>query len=317
MSKHKHKHKEPKMSTLEELEALYVSQDSPINPCNVYKKKGTGYNFYLTIRDRIPGWWEEFNSELDSHNRLKYTTIGDFIKKKTDKSIERKYLHQMFGPASNRNEDVPWLGNWEKRRSAGFGVLDDSNKIKPLIKVIQNNMAAVESIKSLTPVLVEELVQYTALQKQVHEAFAGKAFIRDKSADDKKNASRFEAYKLMLWSLSELKIKIVNQIMRVHGVNPSKPEMMREIAQIAGGVGAAAAITGIAAGQRIPGLGQAMQLPDGSAAITPYTYDAIKLAEHLTRHAHTFKKPLPPDIEGEVVTTKEEKRSHKGNGKVV
>jgi hypothetical protein len=216
----------------------------------------------------------------------------------------------MIGPQHKREEDceVPWLGDWDKRRRNGFGVLDNPEKIKPLIKMIKNNMAAVESIKSLTPVLVEELVQYDYLQKQVHEAFAGKAF-GSGPATHKKNKERFEAYKLMLWSLSELKIKLVGEIMRVHGVDPKLPQQMREMAQIAGGVGAAAALTGLAAGQ-INGV----RSTDGTT-IAAYTYDSIKLAEHLTRHAHTFRKPLPVTLDQDLVEEEDSSSSSsKANG---
>lgn len=306
MHKHKHKHKiepvEPKMSTLDELEALYSAQEPPINPPNGYKKSvrksghkpGDGWMFYSRIRESLAEWWEEFNGTLDHHGRLKYDSIRSFIKHKIRSREEQERLYQMIGPCSKREEkcDVPWLGDWEKRRLNGFGVLENPEKIRPLIKIIQNNMQAAESIRSLTPVLVEELVQYSALQKQVHQAFAGQAFMKGRSADDKKNVGRAKTYQTMLWALTELKLKIVHEIMRVHGVDPNVPQQMRDMAQIAGGIGAAAALTGIAASQsgRLGGIG--VPSADGSV-IAPYTYDAIKLAEHLTRHAHTFKKPGP------------------------
>jgi hypothetical protein len=320
--KHKRRHKDdtPKMTTLQELEELYTSVGSPIEPINGYSKKNPtsdGWKFYQKVREKLPAWWEEFNGDLDSDGRLKYTSIRRFIKHKTGRSREQLYLHEMIGPADKHDSEVPWLGDWEKRRRNGFGVLDNPGKIRPLIKVIQNNMAAAESIKSMTPILVEELVQYSAIQKQVHEAFAGQAFGKGK-ANDKHNVSRFETYKTMLWALTQLKINIVHEIMRCHGVDPNAPQQMREMAQIAGGIGAAAALTGLAAGQRgIAGVTGGVVSTDGTT-IAPFTYDAIKLAEHLTRHAHTFKKPLP-SIEGEGSIHEEDPSasasSSKSNGK--
>jgi hypothetical protein len=319
-SMHKHKHKkehrskDPKMSTMDELELLYTSAEAPINPTNGYKKPdkaGDGYLFYQKIREYLAEWWEEFNGDLDNYGRLKYETIRGFIKSKTKSEKQRAYLYQMLGAVAKREEgcQVPWLGDWEKRRRCGFGVLDQPEKIKPLVKMIQNNMQAAESIKSLTPILVSELVQYDALQKQVHEAYAGKGFGSGK-ADDKRNVSRFNQYKSMLWALSELKITIIGEIMRVHGVDPKTPQQMRDMAAMAGGIGAAAAITGLAA-QQAGILG--VRSTDGSV-VAPYTYDAIKLAEHLTRHAHTFKKPLPPIIEAEVDSSSSSSKSN-GHGK--
>src|SRR5580692_7564430 len=305
MSKHKHRSKKedkyPKMATLEELESLYISGDSPTVPVNGYKelkagdkkRVSVGYKFYEKVRGHLAEWWEEFNGTLDHHGRLKYATIREFIRKKTSSQAEQYHMYQMIGPApKHESRDVPWLGDWEKRRRNGFGVLDNPEKIRPLIKVIQNNIAAAESIKSLTPILVEELVQYSALQKQVHEAFAGQSFVRGRSADDKKNVSRHKTYTTMLWALTELKLKIVHEIMRVHGVDPNVPQQMRDMAQIAGGIGAAAALTGIAASQS-GRLGAGGVVSSDGTVIAPYTYDAIKLAEHLTRHAHTFNKPGP------------------------
>lgn len=317
MHKHKHRHKEskdPKLSSMEEMELLYTSTEAPISPVNGYRKpdnkagRNDGYQFYTKIKSSLAEWWEEFNGDLDHHGRLKYDTIRGFIKSKTKNDKQREYLYQMLGPVAKREEGciVPWLGDWEKRRRCGFGVLDQPEKIKPLVKMIQNNMQAAESIKSLTPILVGELVQYDALQKQVHEAYAGKAF-RSGDATDKKNVGRFNQYKTMLWALSELKLKIIGEIMRVHGVDPNVPQQMRDMAAMAGGIGAAAAITGLAA-QQAGALG--VRSSDGSV-VAPYTYDAIKLAEHLTRHAHTFRKPLPPIIEAE---EKEEESSSKTNG---
>ncbi len=311
--KHKHKHKavQPKMTTLQDLEALYTAGDAPVNPVNGFKKPSkpnSSWKFYESVRNHLPEWWEEFNGELDHHGRLKYDTIRQFIKTKTRKREEQTFLIQMLGPASKHETEVPWLGDWERRRNNGFGVLSNPEVLKPLIKTIQNNMAAAESIKSLTPILVEELVQYSALQKQVHQAFAGRAFAGGR-ADDKRNVGRFDVYKKMLWALTELKIKIVAEIMRCHGVDPNTPQQMREMAQIAGGIGAAAALTGIAAGQ-ISGV----RSSDGSM-VAPYTYDAIKLAEHLTRNAHTFKKPLPV-LDGEGMLHEDPSSSaSKANGK--
>jgi len=319
--KHKHHHRskeEPKVTPLAELEELYAATDPPIIPRNGYNpqnKLGTGYKFYTKIREYLAAWWEEFNGDLDKYGRLKHATLRHYIKHKTHKEAERVWLHQMLGPSSTRPEvcAVPWLGDWEKRRRCGFGVLDQPEKIRPLIKMIANNMQAVESIKSLTPVLIEELLQYNSLQKQIHEAFAGQAFLKSGKADEKNNTSRFNTYKTLLWSVTELKIKVIAEIMRVHGVNPNTPEQMRDIAQIAGGVGAAAALTGLAAGQRSLGIG--VPSSDGSM-IAPFTYDAFKMAEHLTRHAHTFKKPLSaPVIEQEVEEEDSSSSSSKSNGK--
>jgi hypothetical protein len=314
MGHHKHKHKkDPKMTTLESMEALFSAQEPPIE--SDYKKPakaGKGWLFYQQVKNSLNEWWEEFNGSLDHHGRLKYTTAREFVKHKVNGQVNQNLLYKMIGPVAKREEgcEVPWLGDWEKRRRHGFGVLDNPDKIKPLLKVIQNNINAAESIRSLTPVLVEELVQYNQLQRQVHEAFAGQAFVRGKASDDKKNMSRFNAYKAMLWALSELKIRIVHEIMRCHGVDPNLPQQMRDMAQIAGGIGAAAALTGIAASQsgRL-GPVSGVVSSDGTM-IAPYTYDALKLAEHLTRHAHTFKKPGP----WEKVIDAEEVEEPKKNG---
>lgn len=311
---HRHKSKQPKMSTLEELELLYTSTAPPINPPNGYEKpdkaRAKGYKFYTEIKGKLASWWEEFNGELDEHGRLKYDCVRQFIKRKVTGEEKRCYLYQMIGPVHAREEksEVPWLGDWDKRRSCGFGVLEQPEKIKPLIRAIKSNLVAAESVKSMTPLLVEDLSSISYLQSKVHEAFAGQPFLKGKSADDKRNVARFNTYKALLLALTQAKILCIDQIMKLHGVDPLHPEQMREMAQIAGGIGAAAALTGMAASQAgISGVRSA----DGST-IAPYTYDAIKLAEHLTRHAHTFRKPLPPVIDAEI--SEEDASSSKANG---
>ena len=332
--KHKHRSKHPKMTPLEELDML-SSSEPPINPVDGYaeldvkgkfsKNKqydGTkGWKYYHTVRESLPEWWEEFNGSLDKYGRLKYATIREFIKTKAHKNEEIKFLYAMIGPVHRRTEvdkGVPWLGDWEKRRRNGYGLLDSPEKVKPLLKVIRENLAAADSIRALAPFLAEELVQYSALEKQVHEAFAGKAFLRSREAHDKKNISRFDVYRKMLAALTEMKVRVIHELMRVYGVDPDTPQQMREMVQMAGGIGAAAALTGIAAGQQIPGLGQSVPVPGGTG-IAPYTYDAFKLAEHLTKHAHTFKKPLPTTLDADPSSFEEEEDAskHKGNGKVV
>lgn len=330
---HKHKHRSHnKMSTLEEMDNLLSAPDYPINPVNgsrdwilAASKPNSpnykGYKYYEKVRESLPEWWEEFNGDLDSHGRLKYVTIRAFIKSKTSKKEEQHYLYQMLGPVKKHDkQEAPWLGDWEKRRRNGFGLLDNREKIKPLLKIIKENLAAADSIKALAPFLADELVQYSNLQNQVHEAFASRAFLNGKDANDKKNIARFDCYRVMLAGLTEIKFKVIREIMRIHGVDPDTPQQMREMVAMAGGIGAAAALTGIAASQGAqlslpPGFGGNVNTPNGPV-IAPYTYDALKLAEHLTKHAHTFNKPLPPTIEADP-SDLEDKPKHKGNGKVV
>lgn len=316
------KHKHHKVHSLEEMD-MYSTSDIPINPIvdrpsgKKYKGMNKGWTYYDAIRQLLPEWWEEFNGDLDGYGRLKFTTIRLFIKSKTNKHDEQRYLYQMLGPVNkHQNSEVPWLGDWDKRRRNGFGLLDNSDKIKPLLKAIKENLAAADSIKSLVPFLLDDLVQYSNLQKQIHEAFAGKAFLREKHADHQSNRLRFETYKQMLAACTALKVKVSKEIMRLYGVDPDTPQQMRDMVQMAGGIGAAAALTGIAAGQQVPGLGTGIQTPNGTM-VAPYTYDALMLAQQLTRHAHTFKKPLPQVIDAERDPSDYEDRKSKSSGKIV
>lgn len=322
MSKKKHKSKHrPVFTKPPELDEMYDSVPPPINPVNGFAKSANknseGYQFYRKIRDFLPEWWEEFNGDLDKDGRLKYNTLKKFIASKTTRRKEQIWLHAMCGSATihDNHTDVPWLGDWENRRKTGYGVLDDPQKIKLLAKAIKNNVAATEAVRAITPVLMDNLVYYSNLEKQVHEAFVGRAFLGGK-ANSLENQSRFRMYKGMLKSCLKLKLRAIRGIMRLHGVNPEQPEVMRDMAQIAGGIGAAAALTGIAAGQRIPGLGTAVPAPGGGTQIAAFTYDAMLLAQQLTRHAHTFKRPLPATIEGETTgkPQDEEEESSKTNG---
>lgn len=288
----------------------------PINPIESQRNKidanSKAYTYYRKIQERLPDWWEQFNGKLDKNGRLKYGTIRDFILSKVTRgSKEYGWLLKMIGPDQKpepgEKRIVPWLGDWERRRQTGFGVLDNMEKVKPLVEAIQKNLEAAESIRSFAPLHLSDVMLYQKMIEQVQEAFSGKIFL-DGDPLSSKNIARFKAYQSMVKTLVLMKQRIGLEWIRVHGVDPMNPHEMRDMVQLAGSIGGAAMLTGIAAGQRM------VQGPNGQTVMQPrFTDDALLLAEHLTQHAHTFKKPLPT-IEAEVLPQKDEKKE-KTNGK--
>lgn len=309
----------PQRINTDELDSL-LEMGIPINPLESQAagvkvdKDCKGYRYYKSIQEKLPDWWEEFNGKLDKTGRLKYATIRSFILRKVPSrgSSEYRWLLRMIGPDRKPEEgikkEVPWLGDWEKRRATGFGVLDNMDKVKPLIEAIKNNLDAAESIKSFAPLHLSDVLLYEKLIQGVLQAFGGKLFLDEEDPLSSKNKARFKAFTGMIKPLVLMKHKISHEWIRVHGVDPFNPHEMRDMVQIAGQIGGAAMLTGIAAGQRFAqGTNGQQLLPENGI-----TQDALLLAQHLTQHAHTFKKPLPV-IDAEPVA-KDEKQE-KTNGK--
>src|ERR1700679_1668048 len=100
-----------------------------------------GWKFYISIKDRIPDWWFQFNSNIHSGpskynsrgGKPKYHNARDFAEHKfkdpKNKQL-RRWLEWMIspkkvwqrealssgGPNSGKRYEVPWLGDWEARR---------------------------------------------------------------------------------------------------------------------------------------------------------------------------------------------------------
>ncbi len=144
-------------------------------------------------------------------------------------------------------------------------------------KTVKQSVDSAAAIRAMAPQLVRDLLRCEALQKQVDVAFCGNVFLPHQSAISPRNLKRFKLCFQMMKSLTMLKIKLIHELMRVHGVNPDNPHEMWE--------------TGISGG--IAAIAETASPPTASRKPTQtYSQGAVRLAQHLTKHAHSVKEPF-------------------------
>lgn len=287
-------------------------QASKHNQSKKIKYDGKGWKYFLSIKAKLPEWWDEFNSKTKDTGPY-YRNIWSFIKTKTKNSQERTWLYQMFGPKPEEDEklDVPWLANWEKRRKNGYWNTEDGYDYRRVAKIINNNLEQNKAIKAAAPFLVQEMIRYTKLQERVDEIFNGKPFNENKGALSPVNKTRFNRYLEMMERITNIKKMLWREWMRINGVNPNNPGEMRDMATVAmmsGQVGAAAALTGAVAGNGLLNTG-----PQDNQI----TRDAVLLALQLKQHEVNWKKNLPSVSDDKIIDSIpiEKDRHEKPNGK--
>jgi len=301
-------------------------EDIPVNPKDPQADKygKSGWQYYLKVRPLLPEWWEEFNSKILSSGKLAYGSVLQFVKAKTRSKTDRQYLYWMIGPkpssevkTTNGKYEVPWLGDWGKRRKNGYWTEDNHLPIQQLKKALKANKQAADTVKASAPFLIQDLMRINKRIGQLDDLFGGNPFVVAESPNSKGNITRFKTYITMYKMLWKQKIAIVHEIMRIMGINPQRPnEMwgMTQLAGVAGQIGASAALTGAAAsgGMVLPGSPGGPQLQISS--------DAMYLAAHLSQHSKDFDLPYKIDgkditelVNTEVSNEKKEKRNGKAH----
>lgn len=278
--------------------------DSPILPDDKVSKSNyhdSGWRFYIKLRPYLAEYWRQFNSDLNSKGKSKYRTVDDFIKAKFKSKTERELFYLMtcseaeweIGASldNSKKKAIPWLGDWYKRRKNGYWNEDNGFHTSYLKKAIKEGIESSQAIKATAPFLIQSLMRWNRMQAKIDEAYGGQLFL-DEAPNTPKNKSRFEAYTKMCKIVEGMKIKLMNEWMRVHGVNPNDPQQMFNMSALAQGfaqAGAAGALSGVAAAQ-----GFMLSNPNGQAP-TMLSRDALLLADHLTSHTKSFKE-MPKDV---------------------
>jgi hypothetical protein len=295
--------------------------EEPITPVDKDDKHYTssGWKFYLSVRKHLNDYWQEFNGELDNKGKPKYRNVRKFVDSKFKRSADRDMFYTMIctyqewellasvDHGKSATKVIPWLGDWYKRRKNGYWQEDNSIYIKSLRRSIKENLDSSEAIKATAPFLIQEMMRYSKIQSKIEQAFGGQPFL-DESPTSPANTKRFALFIDMVSKVSGLKIKLVHEWMRIHGVNPHEPNQMWNMAQLAqqfGQVGAAGALTGAAAG---------IMLSNPSGAPTLLSRDALLLADNIVSHSKDFGEPKTIDAETQSV---KEKPNGKTNGKHV
>jgi hypothetical protein len=111
-------------------------------------------------------------------------------------------------------------------------------------------------------------LRFVRLQEQVDAAFGGQPFLPDVSPTSAKSIQRYNAYFKMQKATTKVIVNLVHELIRTREAELDNPyPLVPEVK-----------------GRQVP---------------QPVSEDALLLAQHLTEHAHTFKKPLPPLVESD------------------
>jgi hypothetical protein len=152
---------------------------------------------------------------------------------------------------------------------------------------VKQRLDSAAAIARMAGPIERDLLRCERLQRRVDAAFGHKLFLPDQSPVSPRNRQRFTKYFEMMKSLMMLKIKLTHEFMRVHGVNPSNPQEMWAIGEVARGIGVAAG----------PAVAPSREFASDHSSIRRQpiqttSEEAIRLATYLTRHAHSMKQPF-------------------------
>lgn len=268
-------------------------------------RKSPGYKYYQKIVPLLPEWWEEFNTALSKKGGPKYRGIRAFAQEKSNNRTEEQYIVEMLGSKPMieenglKNARVPWLGNWEHRRSNSWNTTQNSKKMAALQRAIKEKVVAWDAVRSSAPFLVQELASWVRLSEKVDRAFGGEPFDAELSPTDPDNVQRYRLYFQMKKELAEQKKSILESWAMVHGVNPKDPQFQMNMNTVFAQIGTPGGIS------------------DPNSANPPAIKELalLQLAQHLQNHAENFDMPLPEAAFPTHHAASTEKH-HKGNGKV-
>jgi hypothetical protein len=85
--------------------------ESPGSHSNEFRanKREKPYKFYLEVREKLPEWWEEFNSALAESGMLKYRSVRQFALAKVKHRRQQELLCEMIGPRPDRKTSARTL----------------------------------------------------------------------------------------------------------------------------------------------------------------------------------------------------------------
>lgn len=230
--------------------------------------------FYLSVRELLPEWWEEFKSALDESGMLKYRTVRQFALAKTKNRRQRELICEMIGPrADGKRLRVPWQGDWEERRMGIHAGLPLPQEIKVLAETFPDK------------ILSEELSRYKGMSDDIDKAFAGQPLDPNKPPHCPENRARFKAYTTtMQFPLTRMKMELIDQWMTIHGMAPKDPPKVSH---------------------RNTRLRKKVSAPEGRVKglgtdVPSREMERLKLARVLLAHEKNFGLSVPKEILGDV-----------------
>lgn len=114
-----------------------------------------------------------------------------------------------------------------KSKKAAQTKIDAVTKNKQwLARTVKQVLEAAQARGASVPLLERAWVRYELQQKHVDATFSGHLFLSDEPPTSPKNLRRFKTNVEMLRSLTKLKINLIHELMRAHGVDPNHPNEM-------------------------------------------------------------------------------------------
>lgn len=283
----------------------------------VENRHSKAWKFYMSID--WPGYWDEFNSSIDGNGKLVYKTAYHFCRKKAKNNAERELLYEMIGPkptpGKGKTLRVPWLGDWQRRRTLGFWSLEDEDKVVKIEKALKERDNSLQALEAVSPLTLESVYRWTRLAQQIDEMFGGRPLLPDESPTSKKNVERFHLYLDMQTKVFERHQAAINAWQKIHGVPEMGVEhwlkMMSMMAARGGMLGAMMANNG---SLPTPATPQGTQV---AGPQSPVTLNGLTGSHLLLAQAMLEKAQMYPGIKNPVEEEEETPRAVKGNGKVV
>jgi hypothetical protein len=213
-----------------ELDAIIDADFSvPIKPkwVGTHTTKTKGYRFYLEVRPKLREWWDEFNTAQNDRGGCKYRTAFSFARAKGRNDWERQLIWEMIGtrPAVGDKTAlrVPWLGDWQLRRANGFWAPENPKKLQALAKAVKEKLQQWEAVRCLAPALVLDWARAERMFEKLEGYYQGEFMNPDTDPDSDENQARANRYLTLAGRILEYKIKVWDQWMAVHGVDPRNP----------------------------------------------------------------------------------------------
>lgn len=255
--------------------------EEPIKPLKEYReevqnKKSKAYKFYFSCLPKLQEWWDEFQTSLDEKGGQRYKNAFQFARAKGKDEMEQEVIYEMIGPEPDKSRTkVPWLGDWKRKRMAGYYSPALPHSIKKLATACRQELENVKAIKSTAPFLVQELAMYSKMSEAIMDAFNGQMFLPDMAPEDFKNMGRAKAMIVLQKSLTRMKLDLIDRYWKAHGMNSEKPETM------------------VTLNQQV----NIAQVNAGMDSLTAADVETMKLAKMLKAHAENFNMPLPTQEE--------------------
>jgi hypothetical protein len=90
-------------------------------------------------------------------------------------------------------------------------------------RAFKRALEAVTTMRAMAPLLEQELRQYLRLQEKIKAAFGGNPFLPDEPPTSTANMRRFRAYLGMRKAATMMIVRVTQELMRAHGVDPNPP----------------------------------------------------------------------------------------------